>query len=155
MRVDAPECQALAAHLVDEQSEHEEDGGAGETVPDVRGHGDAGAGDDVGPDPRDRGEQRDEYRRTSAEPPARETDGDEVEDREAVVGTGRDVDEPDDPDPYRGEKREREHEAPPPYVEVREPASWDGPRPQRRVPFAHDAPVCRESGRFWSNSGVG
>ena len=88
VHVDAAERRALAPYLIDEQPEHDEDCGSREAVPKHCRKRHAHAIGSLREDPRDRREQRDDHRRITAEPPAREADRDEVEDRESVLGAG-------------------------------------------------------------------
>ena len=107
MRVDRAKGGPLAAHLIDEQREQEKDRGTRQAVPKARRHRDPGPSREVGEDPRDSRQERDEHRGVPAQPPAREPDGDQVEDGEAVLGTRRNVDEPDRSNAERGKDRER------------------------------------------------
>src|SRR6266550_6284240 len=140
MGVDAAQRGALAAYLVDQKGQHQEDRGAREAVPETRRENDARTRKQVRPDPRACGEKRDEHRGRASKPPAREPNWDEVEDREAEVRTRRDVDEPDDGHPGRREKGERHDTLAASYVEVRD-AAWCGLRSQNRVTFTHPARV--------------
>src|SRR5438093_10554390 len=118
MTVDAAQVDALAPNLIDEEGEHQKDRRAGEPVPDACGEADRAPGDVVRPDPRSRREERDDDGGGAPEPPAREADGDEIEDRESEFRTRRYVDKPDDRDAGGSQQRAGESQSAAPHIDV-------------------------------------
>src|SRR5438552_6980099 len=140
MRIDAPQRGAFATYLIDQKREHQKDRRTRKSVPHARRQQDRRTRDQVGPDPRPRREESNEHGGSAPEPPAREPDGDEIEDREAEIGSGRDVHEPDRGHTCRCDEGERHDPATAPYVDVGD-AVRDGLRSQGRGPLTHPAAV--------------
>src|SRR5205823_712710 len=138
MRIDALEGVALPADLIEEDREHEEDHGARDAVPDARRDRYRRARNDVGGDPGGTGEDRGRDRGTTSQPPARDADRDQVEDRESVFGPTRDVHQPDDGDAENDQKG-HEKRLSALHVDVGDAAPRDARRPQGGLRLAHPA----------------